>query len=72
MEVKRLIEQLKKLPQNATIGSFDEQDMSINDNVTIYRKDSEVYGISETKMVKRIEEARYSNNSKICDYYIGY
>jgi len=72
MKIEELIKKLERLPKGATIGSFDEQDMSINDYVTIYKKDSEVYGISEKKIVSDIENARYSNASKVCDYYIGY
>ena len=71
MKVYELIKELEKLPQDATIGTFDEQDMSISDWVNIYNKTSKVFGISETKTIKQIEQARYSNESRICDYYVG-
>jgi len=39
MKIEELIKKLERLPKGATIGSFDEQDMSINDYVTIYKKE---------------------------------
>ena len=38
MKVKELIEELNKLPQEATIGDFDLEDLPINDMVYIYSK----------------------------------
>ena len=38
MKVKELIEELNKLPQEATIGAFDLEDLFVNDMVYIYSK----------------------------------
>ena len=72
MKVKELIEELNKLPQEATIGAFDLEDLSINDMVYIYSKTDTCCRASGNISIKEIEEFRYSNLSKVCDYYIGY
>lgn len=72
MKVKELIEELNKLPQEATIGAFDLEDLSINDMVYIYSKTDICCRVSGNISIKEIEEFRYSNLSKVCDYYIGY
>ena len=72
MKVKELIEELNKLPQEATIGAFDLEDLFVNDMVYIYSKTDTCYRASGNISIKEIEEFRHSNLRKVCDYYIGY
>lgn len=70
MEVEKLIEELKKLPKGSTIGTFDAEDGSISDYVCIYGKKDKVYTSHGEINIEEIEAARYSNQSKVSDYYL--
>lgn len=69
MKIKDLIKELEKLPDDATIGTFDENDSRISDCVYIYEKQDMV---SSGVTVSQIETGRISNAHKKCDFYIGY
>jgi hypothetical protein len=72
MKVKELIKKLEELPEDATIGTFETDDMSVNDYVSIYNKTDKVFSYNRETSIREIEEARFSNQSRICDYYIGF
>lgn len=72
MRVRDLIELLKELPEDATIGTFDQQYGCIYSSVSILNKDDVVYSSGgESVSIEELENCRYSNEDNICDYYIN-
>lgn len=71
MFVKDLIKKLEKLPKDSTIGMIDIDDERLLENVSIRTNQETVYdSIGDDIKIEKIEKARLSNKSKICDYYI--
>lgn len=71
MLIKNLIKELEKLPEDATIGMIDIDDVRLLEEVAI-RTNKEVAcdSIGFEISIEKIEKSRKSNKSKICDYYI--
>lgn len=76
MKIKELIKELEKLPQEATIGTFDLDNTYISGDVEIYKDKNEHFypdwALEKGVTIKKIEDSRKSNKGKECDYYIGY
>jgi len=75
MKVKEFIEELKQLPENATIGMLDVDDIRIYEKVYIHDNNDYVDSYIEDNVLTPVSlfvKTRRSNKDKECDYYIGY
>ena len=71
MKIRDLVKRLEELPQDAEIGTFDADNRYISNGVQIFDNLDSVYSDGDYILIKEIENARRSNEFKICDYYIG-
>lgn len=71
MKVKDLIKKLQELPQDATIGIIDVYDYDISEYVFIYDDKDIIIDLYTDMTIKDIENRRKTNQSNICDFYIG-
>lgn len=71
MKVEDLIKELEKLPKGSTVGTIDEEGRTISNYVSIVTQSDTIYtSFGDTVNVKEIEDARHSNETSICDYYV--
>lgn len=70
MKVKELIEKLKELPEDATIGTFYECDRYIENHILICTNKDRIYTPMGYIFIKDVENGRISNKERLCDYYL--
>lgn len=71
MKVIDLIKRLNELPQDAEIGTFNADDRYISTGVQIFNNQDSIYSCGEYIKIEEIENARKSNELKVCSFYIG-
>jgi hypothetical protein len=68
MKVKDLIDELSRLPENATIGTLNYDGGTMSDDVPIMYKKEKLTHLGDT--CKEISNVSFNRKHNECDYYI--